>query len=78
MECDPIETDDPFEASQWIAEEKMHAIRLEMMTLKERLQKCKVLLSMWQTHYDAVVRARATSVDVEQPTQICKNSGCRS
>lgn len=78
-EADPIETDDPLEASIWHAEDKMRALRAEMAGLQTRLKQCRHMLDQWQAHHTAVSAARATLVvaeqneeETEEPTQRTK------
>lgn len=76
-EADPIETDDPLEASIWHAEDKMRALRAEMSGLQARLKQCRHMLDQWQAHHTAVSAARATRArlveqnesEAEEPTQ---------
>ena len=87
MDDDPIETDDPLEQCQWLAEEKMRSITLEMRELQRRYNHCKRVLLQWEAHRSAIVRARETRVKVvpsseddleresEAPTQIGVNIG---
>ena len=57
---DPIETDDPLEASIWHAEEKIRALREERSVLQARLKQCDHMLVQWRAHHRAVSDARAT------------------